>query len=366
MPDEQTRRWRRIAEVIDAALRLDPCDRDPYLDSACADDPELHKEIASLLDAHERPGPMDRLAADLAPLAARVRESTAFSREPLEGRTIGAYQVQERIGGGGMGVVHKALDTRLGRPVALKFLQPRLCADNSAAQRFRLEARAVVAVEHPNICTIEEIGETEDGRLFLAMPLYEGETLQQLIARGPLRFAEAVSIAIQVARALAAAHARGVIHRDIKPSNVLVTRDGMVKLLDFGIAKLVDITLTGGAGPLGTLAYMSPEQARSERVDLRTDLWSLGIVLYEMITGRRPYGGRTPQEAARSLEYGPPVPPHTWRPDVPTALERLVLKALAVPVEDRIQSAQEFEKALLEIGGDSSRDDKEPGITVQP
>ena len=363
MPDEKTRRWRRIAEVIDAALRLDRPDRDAYLDGACADDPDLRQEIASLLDAHERPGPVDRIAADLAPLAARVRESTAFSREPLEGRMIGTYQVQERIGGGGMGIVHKALDTRRGRPVALKFLQPRLGADDSAAQRFRLEATAVVALQHPNICTIDEIGETDDGQLYLAMPLYEGETLQQRIARGPLPFAEAVSIAMQVAQALTAAHARGVIHRDIKPSNVFLTGRGMVKLLDFGIAKLVDITLTGAAGPLGTLAYMSPEQARSERVDHRTDLWSLGIVLYEMITGRRPYGGRTPEEAARSLQYAPPAPPHAWRPDVPPALERLILKALAVPVADRIQSALEFEKALLEIGGESSHEHNEPKVS---
>ncbi len=346
----RTQRWRRIAEIIDAALGLEGSTRDAYLEDACNGDRELRDEIASLLDAHDRPGPVDRLAADFAPLAARVRESAASGGAPLEGRAVGRYQVQERIAGGGMGVVHRALDTRLDRTVALKFLQPRLEADDSAARRFRLEARAIEALEHPNICTIHEIGETDDGQLFLAMPLYDGETLQERIARGSFPFSEVVSVGVQVARALARAHAHGIVHRDIKPSNVMVLPDGMVKLLDFGIAKLVDITLTGAAGPLGTLAYMSPEQARSERVDHRTDIWSLGIVLYEMITGRRPYGGRSAHEAAQSLRYRPAVPPRTHRPDVPPLLEHVVLKALAVPVSQRIQSAHELEVALLDTG----------------
>jgi serine/threonine-protein kinase len=188
------------------------------------------------------------MAADLAPLAARVRESASPAHAQMSSRTIGQYQVLERVGGGGMGVVYKALDTRLGRTVALKFLQSRLGEDDSAAERFRLEARTIAALEHANICTIHEIGETDDGQLFLAMPLYDGETVQQRIARGPLPIGEAVGIAVQVARGLAKAHARGIVHRDIKPSNVLVTADGVVKLLDFGIAKLVDVTLTTGAG----------------------------------------------------------------------------------------------------------------------
>ena len=200
---------------MEAALALMPSRRDAYLDIACDGDLELRREVASLIEAHERSGVVDRLAADLAPLAARVRETTALGTGALQGRTVGQYDVVERVGGGGMGIVYKALDRRLGRTVALKFLQPRLNEDDSAAERFRLEARAIAALEHPNICTIHEIGETDDGQLYLAMPLYEGETVQQRIRHGPLPIGDAVSIAVQVARALAKAHARGIIHRDI-------------------------------------------------------------------------------------------------------------------------------------------------------
>ena len=335
---------------MEAALALMPSRRDAYLDIACDGDLELRREVASLIEAHERSGVVDRLAADLAPLAARVRETTALGTGALQGRTVGQYDVVERVGGGGMGIVYKALDRRLGRTVALKFLQPRLNEDDSAAERFRLEARAIAALEHPNICTIHEIGETDDGQLYLAMPLYEGETVQQRIRHGPLPIGDAVSIAVQVARALAKAHARGIIHRDIKPSNILITNDGVVKLLDFGIAKLVDVTLTGGAGPLGTIAYMSPEQARGEPIDHRTDLWSLGVVLYEMLAGQRPFAGETALALARALEFSSPPPVAAARPDVPAALAQVVATALAVRPSDRYQSAQAFESALLGLG----------------
>ena len=339
-------RWRRVEALFGAALERDASERDGFLDAACPDDPELRREVASLLAAHERPGVVDRLAAELAPLAARVRGSAA----PLVGRTVGRYQVLEPVGGGGMGVVYRALDARLGRTVALKFLQPRLGADDSAAERFRLEARTVAALEHPNICTVHEIGETDDGQLFLAMPLYDGETLERRIARGPLPIAEAVGIAVQVARGLAKAHARGIVHRDIKPSNVLVTADGVVKLLDFGIAKLVDVTLTGGAGPLGTAAYMSPEQAAGGPVDHRTDLWSLGVVLYEMLAGRRPFAGGAATVVLDAIRHAEPAPVAAHRPDVPPALDRVVATALGKSPDARYGSAQSFERDLLALG----------------
>jgi serine/threonine-protein kinase len=341
-------RWDRIEEIVDAVLKLAPSARADYLNNACAGDAELRREVDSLVAAHERTGVVDHIVRDLAPLAARVRESTAATDSGLQGRRVGQYQVLERVGGGGMGVVHKALDTRLDRTVALKFLQPRFGGDDSAAERFRLEARAIAALEHPNICTIHEIGETDDGQLFLAMPLYDGETLQQRISTGTLPIGEAVGIAVQVARALSKAHARGIIHRDIKPSNILITDDGVVKLLDFGIAKLVDVTLTGAAGPLGTLAYMSPEQVRGEPVDHRTDLWSLGVVLYEMLTGRRPHAGETMVFANTQSAGAPSAASH--RPDVPPALERVVSTALAVQVDHRYQSALELETALMGLG----------------
>jgi serine/threonine-protein kinase len=352
-----------VEDLLAAALEREPGARDAFLAHACGGDAALRDEVASLLAAHERPGALDRLAADVAPLAARVRGSAAT----VAGRTVGRYEVLERIGGGGMGVVYRARDARLGRTVALKFLQPRLDADDSAAERFRLEARAVAALEHPNICTVHEIGEADDGRLYLAMPLYDGETLQARIARGPLPVGEAVAVAAQVARALAHAHARGIVHRDVKPSNVLVTADGVVKLLDFGIAKLADVTLTGAAAPLGTAAYMSPEQTRGAAVDHRTDVWSLGVVLHEMLTGRRPFAGEGGQAVADAIQHAEPSPVTAHRPDVPAALARIVATALAKAPEARHPSARALERDLLALGiaADLSGDAGPPSV-AQP
>ena len=346
MTGAPTERWRRIEELLAAALDREPTARDRFLDAACAGDSDLRGEVASLLAAHERSGALDRLGPEVASITAELRGASAM----LTGRTIGHYQVIERIGGGGMGVIYKALDTRLGRPVALKFLKPRLDTDGSAADRFRQEARAAGALEHPNICTIYDIGETEDERLFLAMPLYDGETLEQRIKRGPLAIGDARDIAVQMLRGLAKAHARGIIHRDIKPANVFVTTDGVVKLLDFGIAKLADVSLTGPASrPLGTVAYMSPEQAHGTPVDLRTDLWSAGAVLYEMLSGRRPYPRGVPGASAEA-SASVPVSLMDQRPDVTPALQRIVMKALERIPADRFPSADAFAQALSGVG----------------
>jgi serine/threonine-protein kinase len=274
-----------MGELLAAALEHEPAEREAFLEQACGEDAALRREVASLLKAHGRPGPVDRLAGNLAPLAARLRKPAPS----LTGRSVAHFQVHDRIGGGGMGVVYRATDTRAGHTVALKVLKPELDADPTAAERFRLEARTVSALDHPNICTVLEIGETEDGRLFLAMPLYDGETLAPRIARGAMPAAEALAVAIQVARALAYVHARGIIPRDNKPANVLVTGAGTVKLLDFGIAKLAGVSLTGAAAPPGTMSYMSPEHLAGKDVDQRADIWSLGVVLYEMLAGRHPF-----------------------------------------------------------------------------
>ena len=291
-----------MGELLAAALEQEPAERDAFLERACGEDEALRREVASLLRAHGRPGPVDRLAGNLAPLAARLRKPAPS----LTGRSVGHFQVHERIGGGGMGVVYRATDTRAGRTVALKVLKPALDADPTAPERFRLEARTVSALDHPNICTVHEIGETEDGRLFIAMPLYDGETLTLRIARGAMPAAEALPIALQVTRALANVHARGIVHRDIKPSNVLVTGDGTVKLLDFGIAKLAGVSLTGAAAPPGTMSYMSPEHLAGKEVDQRTDIWSLGVVLYEMLAGRHPFRreGMPRAEVVRAIRGG--------------------------------------------------------------
>ncbi len=248
----------------------------------------------------------------------------------LAGRRIGHYRVLEHVSGGGMGVVYQAEDLRLSRIVALKFLPPELTRDPEAKARFLQEARAASVLDHPNICTIHEVGETEGGRLYLAMPYYDGETLRKKIERGPLPIEETTDIAQQIARGLAKAHRGGIVHRDIKPANLMVTGDGVVKILDFGLAKLVGaaaITRTGSS--VGTPAYMSPEQARGEEVDHRTDLWSLGVVLYEMLAGRRPFRGEHEQAVLYSLLNEQPKPLSQLRPDVPPELERIVEGLLA-------------------------------------
>ncbi len=338
--------WTRIEEVLAGALERDPAERDAYLDQACAGDITIRAEVDSLLAAHERPGAVDRMAADFAPVAARLRNTAAS----LAGKSVGPYEVHEEIGGGAMGVVYRALDTRLGRTVALKFLRPHLGTDDSASERFRLEARTVGGLEHPNICTLHEIGEAEPGQLYLAMPFYDGETLQRRIARGPLPPGVAVSIAIQIARGLAKAHARGIIHRDIKPSNVLITGDGVVKILDFGIAKLAGVALTGPSTVLGTLGYMSPEQGEGEPLDHRTDLWSLGVVLYEMLAGRRPFPGGSPSAVAEAILNGNPAPVSALRPEIPAGLDRILSTALGKTPDARYKSAQAFERDLLGLG----------------
>jgi eukaryotic-like serine/threonine-protein kinase len=208
------------------------------------------------------------------------------------GRTISHYTILENLGGGGMGVVYKAQDLRLDRPVALKFLPPDLTRDLEARQRFVHEAKAASALDHNNICDVHDIDETGDGQTFIVMACYEGETVKKKIERGPLKIAEAIDIAIQVAQGLAKAHEHGIIHRDIKPANVMITTDGVAKIVDFSLAKLSGRTmLTKEGSTLGTFAYMSPEQVRGEKVDHRTDIWSLGAMLYEMITGQMPFKG---------------------------------------------------------------------------
>ena len=226
------------------------------------------------------------------------------------GSRLGQYEIVSLIGAGGMGEVYKAQDTRLKRLVALKLLPPELTRDEPAKQRFLQEARAASALDHPNICTIHEINETPDGQLYLVMAYYEGETLKEKIERGPLPLDEAVDIAIQIGQGLAEAHAAGVVHRDIKPANVMLTKGAQVKIVDFGLAKLagqVGLTQTGKA--LGTVAYMSPEQARGHEVDHGADLWSLGVVLYEMLAGRRPFPGEHAQSVVYAILNAEVAPP---------------------------------------------------------
>jgi serine/threonine protein kinase/Tol biopolymer transport system component len=272
----------------------------------------------------------------------------------LVGRAIGHYVIREHLGGGGMGVVYKAEDTRLERTVALKFLPPELTRDPMAKTRFLQEARAASALDHPNICTVHEVDETDDGQLYLAMPAYDGETLKRRIERGPLAVGEAVDIAIQIGQGLAKAHRQGIVHRDIKPANLIITSDGIVKILDFGLAKLAGAAgLTRAGFCLGTPSYMSPEQARGD-VDHRTDLWSLGVVLYEMVTGRPPFRADTDQGIIYALLTEEPEPLRKLRPDAPPELEQIVKGMLAKDPDARYPSLEPALADLRHLTGMSS------------
>ncbi|MCZ6704370.1 MAG: serine/threonine-protein kinase, partial [Bacteroidetes bacterium] len=223
-----------------------------------------------------------------------------LSRTRMTGEIIAQYEILEEIGRGGMGVVYKARDTKLDRFVALKFLPPYLTQDTTARERFIGEAKAAAAIEHNHICTIHDIAESEDGRTYIVMSYYSGVALNERIGDGPVPSEEAIRIGQQTASALAAAHSAGITHRDIKPGNLILTDDGDVKMVDFGLAKLAgQVDLTKSRSTVGTAAYMSPEQVRGQSVDYRTDLWSLGVVIYEMVTGQRPFQG----EYEQALSY---------------------------------------------------------------
>jgi TolB-like protein len=263
------------------------------------------------------------------------------------GQTLSHYKVLERLGAGSMGEVYLAEDVRLGRKVALKLLPPDLSRDTAAKTRLIHEARAASLLDHPHICTVYDIEELPTGQLLLAMAYCEGETLRTRLTRGPLPVAEAVELACQMAEALAEAHARGIVHRDIKPANAMVTKSGRVKLVDFGLAHLPEATvLTATGTTLGTPAYMAPEQVRGEEVDARVDLWALGVVLYEMLTGRPPFGGETMQAVLYSVVHQAPEPLDRVRAGLPAALVRIVNRALA---KDRLARYQQAEQMLAEL-----------------
>lgn len=263
------------------------------------------------------------------------------------GKTISHYKILERLGEGGMGVVYRALDTRLDRDVALKFLPPDLTSDLEAKERFIHEAKAASSLDHQSVCTVYEIAESEDGQMFIAMACYGGETLRTRIQRGPLKITEAVDVATQVAQGLAKAHERGIVHRDIKPANIMATNDGTMKILDFGLAKLAgksNLTRTGRT--LGTIAYMSPEQVRGEAVDHRTDIWSLGITLYEMLTGVSPFEREYEAAVMYSILNESPQPMSSFRPGLADELQRITDRAMAKTPDERYQTALDLKDDL--------------------
>jgi tetratricopeptide (TPR) repeat protein len=271
--------------------------------------------------------------------------------DPLVGRTVAQYEVLARLGGGGMGVVYKARDTRLGRTVALKFLPPQWSHDEDAKQRFVREAQAASATEHRNICTIHDIVTSDDGQLFIVMAYYEGVTLKQRLEGGPLPVDEALDIATQIADGLARAHAQGVVHRDVKPGNIILAEDG-VRILDFGLATFVDaLQLTVAGSTLGTAPYMSPEQVKGETADASTDVWAAGVILYQMLTGHVPFRGSHHEAIAYAIRHETPASIRQARPDVAEEIEQIVFRALHKEKSIRYASGRELARALRQVRG---------------
>jgi serine/threonine protein kinase len=296
----------------------------------------------------------------------------------LIGAIVSHYRIVEKLGAGGMGIVYKAEDSRLGRFVALKFLPPQFAKDRQALERFKREAQAASALDHPNICTIYDIDEHE-GQPFIVMQLLDGQTLGEKISGRPLKQAELLDLATQIADALAAAHDRGIVHRDIKPANIVVTKTGQAKILDFGLAKasssnetatpeaptIDPASLTNSGAAVGTIAYMSPEQARGEPVDGRTDLFSFGAVLFEMATGRQAFPGQTVALVFDSILHGPTPSPTQSNPGIPRYIEEIVTRCLEKDRELRYQTASDL-KAELQRARRNSTDAAEASTTPLP
>ena len=289
------------------------------------------------------------------------------------GKTILHYKIIEKLGEGGMGVVYKAEDIKLDRLVALKFLPMHLAHLVEPKKRFEYEAKAASALDHPNICNIHEITETEEGQIFIVMAFYEAETLKDRIEKGPLPIEEAIDISTQIAQGLERAHSKGIFHRDIKPANILITEFGEVKIVDFGLAKLSSYAqITEDDQILGTTAYMSPEQSRGFKIDQRTDLWSLGVVLYEILTGERPFKGYYDHAIVYSIIHEEPESVTDLRKQTPRRLAALVKKALEKEPEARFQNAEEFlvELKSLAVASTSKSGSKKgkalPRIAVLP
>src|SRR5881296_2557611 len=358
-------RWKQVNDLFQSAVERAPEERAAFLDEACHGDEGLRREVESLLTSYDRAENFIELPAfEVAPELVTNAKAGA-----LVGKVVGHYRIESLIGVGGMGEVYLARDERLGRKAALKLLPDSLTIDETQLSRFKNEARSASALNHPNILTVYEIG-AEGDRLFIATEFIEGITLRASIACGRMNPNAAVEIAVQVASALAAAHDAGVVHRDIKPENIMLRPDGYVKVLDFGIAKLTEqrrasdnhrvepttLLQTRPGLVLGTAHYMSPEQARGQKVDVRTDIWSLGVVLYEMVEGSPPFRGETPSDCIASILTTEPAPLSGVLPDVPLKLESILHKALRKNSDERYQTIKEMLADLRILKGELEAD----------
>ena len=349
--------WQRVKEIFHEALALTPADRSAFVAEAARENAELIKEVESLIRAHEQSGqfidaPAYEIAADM----------LSSDGELMVGQQLGPYEIIAPLGNGGMGEVYLAQDTRLGRKVALKLLPSQFSEQTDRLRRFEQEARAASALNQPNIITIHEIGKLDSLR-YIITEYVEGISLRQRLKSNHLKLSEVLDIAIQIASALSAAHEAGIIHRDIKPENVMLRRDRLIKVLDFGLAKLATgatvaidtevptraIVNTQAGVVMGTATYMSPEQASGIEVDARTDIWSLGVVLYEMIAARPPFEGETPTRIIAKILEREPTALTACVPNVPPELERIVNRALTKKVESRYQTINEMLADMLAL-----------------
>src|SRR5438045_350248 len=351
-------RWKQVNDLFQSAVERAPAERAAFLDEACRGDESLRREVGSLLTSHERSENFIELPAfEVAPeLVTSERTNT------LVGKLIGHYRIESLVGVGGMGEVYLARDERLGRKAALKLLPDSLTTDETQLSRFKNEARSASALNHPNILTVYEIG-AEGNRQFIATEFIEGVTLRASLASGRMNPHAALEVAVQVASALAAAHEAGVVHRDIKPENIMLRPDGYAKVLDFGIAKLTEQRLESDLGDpgttallqtrpglvLGTAHYMSPEQARGQKVDARSDIWSLGVVIYEMIRGIPPFSGETPSDCIASILTTEAAPLSGVLADVPLKLESILQKALRKNRDERYLTIKEMLAGLRNL-----------------
>ena len=344
-------RWQKITAIFEAALQRDDGARTAYVNEACGDDQELRREVEAMLASHDQ---ASRFIEEPA-MGVAARLVTSAGGKSLVGKTIAHYNVLSLLGKGGMGEVYLAEDTKLGRRVALKLLPDEFARDPQRLARFRQEARAASALSHPNIVTIHEIGDV-DSIHFMTTEFVDGESLRRYISKRTTELSTALDIATQVASALAAAHEVGVVHRDIKPDNIMIRRDRLVKVLDFGLAKLAEgseptpatqaptrlMVNTEPGVVMGTANYMSPEQARGAEVDGRTDIWSLGVILYEMITGRVPFEGDTPTDVLSLIIQREPARIARYAPEAPEELERIVTKSLTKDRDGRYQTTKDL------------------------
>ncbi|MGH9942883.1 MAG: serine/threonine-protein kinase [Pyrinomonadaceae bacterium] len=347
--------WKQVDALLDVALDLPKDEREQFVVQATIENPTLQSEVLSLLKARAQASHfMERSAMKVA-AQALARDSNLTTHESLIGKDFGKYTIESLLGAGGMGEVYLARELKLNRRVALKILPRPFVADVERADRFKREAQALSAMNHPNLITIYEVGEY-GGLHFIAMEFVEGQTLRSMM-RNALKLKESLSFAGQVAEALAAAHQSGIIHRDIKPDNIMVRPDGYVKLLDFGLAKLTEAQAPRGAdaahtqagAALGTLAYMSPEQATGEMIDHRTDIWSLGVVLYELVTRQKPFDAKDRRATVNAILSSEPASASSFDPALPSDLDLLLDKALEKDRDLRYQTAADFRADLRRL-----------------